>query len=43
VYRGSAVIAALAEADAEVDALSRQADVARDAIRINYTYGEMRP
>lgn len=40
---GSALLATLALAEAEVDALSREADVARDAIRINYTYGEMRP
>ena len=39
---GSALLSTLAEAEAEVDALSREADVARDAIRINYTYGEMR-
>lgn len=40
---GSALLSTLALAEAEVDALSREADVARDAIRINYTYGEMRP
>lgn len=40
---GSALLSTLALAEAEVDALSRQADVARDVIRINYTYGEMRP
>ena len=40
---GSALLSTLAEAEAEVDALSREADVARDAIRINYTYGEMQP
>ena len=40
---GSALLSTLAEAEAEVDALSREADVARDSIRINYTYGEMRP
>ena len=39
---GSALLSTLAEAEAEVDALSREADVARDTIRINYTYGEMR-
>ena len=39
---GSALLSTLALAEAEVDALSREADVARDAIRINYTYGEMR-
>ena len=40
---GSALLSTLALAEAEVDALSREADVARDVIRINYTYGEMRP
>ena len=40
---GSALLSTLALAEAEVDALSREADVARDAIQINYTYGEMRP
>ena len=40
---GSALLSTLALAETEVDALSREADVARDAIRINYTYGEMRP
>ncbi len=40
---GSALLSSLALAEAEVDALSREADVARDAIRINFTYGEMRP
>ena len=40
---GSALLSTLALAEAEVDALSREAEVARDAIRINYTYGEMRP
>lgn len=39
---GSALLSTLALAEAEVDALSREADVARDAIRINFTYGEMR-
>lgn len=39
---GSALLSTLALAEAEVDALAREADVARDAIRINYTYGEMR-
>ncbi len=36
---GSALLSTLALAEAEVDALSREADVARDAIRINMTYG----
>lgn len=40
---GSALLSSLALAEAEVDALSREADVARDAIRINYTYGGVRP
>ena len=39
---GSALLSTLALAEAEVDALAREADVARDAIRINFTYGEMR-
>ena len=40
---GSALLSTLALAEAEVDALSREADVARDAVRINFTYGEGRP
>lgn len=40
---GSALLSTLSLAEAEVDALAREADVARDAIRINFTYGEMRP
>lgn len=40
---GSALLSTLALAEAEVEALSREADVARDAIRINFTYGEVRP
>lgn len=40
---GNALLSSLALAEAEVDALSREADVARDAIRINYTYGGVRP
>ncbi len=40
---GSALLSTLAEAEAEVEALSREADVARAAMRLNYTYGEMRP
>ena len=40
---GGALLTTLALAEAEVDALSREADVARDAIRINFTYREMRP
>jgi outer membrane protein TolC len=40
---GSALLSTLALAEAEVEALSREADVARDVIQINYTYGEVRP
>jgi len=40
---GSALLSTLAFAEAEVDALAREAEVARDAIRINFTYGEMQP
>ena len=40
---GSALLSTLALAEAEVDALSREADVARDAVRIYYTYAEGRP
>lgn len=40
---GSALLSTLALAEAEVDALAREADVARDAIRINFTYGEAQP
>ncbi len=40
---GAALMSSLALAEAEVDALAREAEVARDAIRINFTYGEMRP
>lgn len=40
---GAALLSSLALAEAEVDALSREADVARDAIRINYTYEGVRP
>ncbi|PTQ10082.1 transporter [Sphingomonas oleivorans] len=36
---GSALLSSLALAEAEVDALAREADVARDTIRINFTYG----
>ncbi len=36
---GSALLSSLALAEAEIDALAREADVARDAIRINMTYG----
>lgn len=38
---GSALLSTLALAEAEVEALAREADVARDAIRINYTYGRV--
>ncbi len=37
---GSALLSTLALAEAEVDALAREVEVARDAIRITYTYGE---
>ncbi|MEA3262369.1 MAG: TolC family protein [Pseudomonadota bacterium] len=40
---GSALLSTLALAEAEVEALAREADVARDAIRINYTYGRIQP
>lgn len=40
---GSALLSSLALAEAEVDALSREAEVARDAVRIAYTYGGVRP
>lgn len=36
---GTALLATLTVAEAEVDLLVREADVARDAIRINLTYG----
>ncbi|MFE8106085.1 TolC family protein [Sphingomonas melonis] len=36
---GSALLSALALAEAEVDALNRETDVARDAVRITITYG----
>ena len=36
---GSALLASLALAEAEVDALAREAEVARDEVRINFTYG----
>ena len=37
---GTALLSTLALAEAEVDALAREAEVARDAIRINFIYGE---
>ena len=40
---GSALMSSLALAEAEVDALAREAAVARDAIRITFTFGEQRP
>ena len=40
---GSALLSTLALVEAEVDALAREADVARDAIRINFTYGGAQP
>jgi len=40
---GTALLATLALAEAEVEALNREAEVARDAVRITITYGEERP
>jgi cobalt-zinc-cadmium efflux system outer membrane protein len=40
---GTALLATLTVAEAEVDLLVREADVARDAIRINITYAGERP
>ncbi|OQW70945.1 MAG: transporter [Proteobacteria bacterium ST_bin13] len=40
---GTALLATLALAETEVDALNREADVARDAVRITISYGEERP
>ena len=40
---GTALLSTLALAEAEVEALNRAADVARDAVRINITYGRERP
>lgn len=40
---GTALLATLTVAEAEVDLLVREAEVARDAIRINVIYGEDRP
>lgn len=37
---GSALLSSLALAEAEVDALAREAEVARDAIRIHYGFGD---
>ena len=37
---GTALLSSLSLAEAEIDALSREAEVARDAIRINIIYGE---
>lgn len=37
---GDALLSSLALAEAEVDALAREAEVARDAVRILFTYGE---
>ena len=38
---GTALLSSLALAEAEIDALSREADVARNAVRISMTYGPM--
>lgn len=40
---GSALLSTLALAEAEVEALARETEVARDMIRINYTYGGIQP
>lgn len=40
---GTALLSTLALAEAEVDALAREADVARDAIRIQFIYGATQP
>ena len=36
---GSALLSSLALAEAEVEALAREAEVARDVVRLNFTYG----
>ena len=36
---GGALLSTLALAEAEVDALAREAEVARDVVRLNFTYG----
>ena len=40
---GTALLSTLALAEAEVETLNREAEVARDAVRITITYGEERP
>ena len=40
---GLALLSTLALAEAEVEALSREGDVVRGAIKIKYTYGDVRP
>lgn len=40
---GAALLSTLALAEAEVETLNREAEVARDAVRITITYGEERP
>lgn len=40
---GTALLSTLALAEAQVDALAREAEVARDAVRINYTYWGVGP
>ncbi len=40
---GTALLSTLALAEADVDALAREADVTRDAIRIQFTYGDTQP
>jgi outer membrane protein TolC len=37
---GTALVSTLALAEAEIDALARESEVARDAVRIRFTYGE---
>lgn len=40
---GSVLMSAVAATEAEVDAVDREVEVARDAVRLNITYGEDRP
>lgn len=40
---GSALMSAVAASETEIDAIDREAEVARDAVRLNITYGEDRP
>jgi cobalt-zinc-cadmium efflux system outer membrane protein len=43
VELGAALLSTLALAEAEVETLNREAEVARDSVRITITYGEERP